>query len=99
MTSGRSMVIHATPLAVEVTVTLIVAPLARAGAGLHVARLRLPPGSPLSAPALARSCLHRSLAPARGSMSLGCASLQGRLSPRRRSLAHVCTPPPAQPLA
>src|SRR5262249_46596868 len=53
--------------------------------------LRLAPGAPRSSPSLARSLLHRSLATARGAKSLGCASLQGRRDPRRRSLAHYCT--------
>src|SRR5262249_57765003 len=67
---------------------VIVAPLARDGSGRQVARLRLAPGAPRSSPSLARSLLHRSLATAPGARSLGCASLRGRLDPRRRSLAH-----------
>src|SRR5262249_3814179 len=70
--------------------TLIVAPLARGGSVLHVARLPLAPGSHSSSPPLARSSLPRSLAVARCSMSLGCPSLQGRTHPRHRSLAHRC---------
>src|SRR5262249_56546493 len=80
--------------------SLIVAPLARGGSVLHVARLPLAPGSHSSSPPLARSSLPRSLAVARCSMSLGCPSLQGRTHPRHRSLAQghltsmLCVLPP-----
>src|SRR5262249_32908985 len=73
--------------------SLMVAPLPRDGAGLRVARLRLAPRSPISAPSLGRSWSHRSLATARGSVTLGFASLPGRPSPRRRSVAHGRTAP------
>src|SRR5262245_40438274 len=46
-----------TSLRNSVPAPVIVAPLARAGAALQVARLRLAPGSHKSAPALARSLL------------------------------------------
>src|SRR5262249_21141785 len=72
------------------SLALMVASLARRGARLQVARLRLAPRRLLRAAALSLSWLPRSLAAARGSKSLGCASLHVASCAPPLSRSHGC---------
>src|SRR5262249_12218033 len=78
------------PLARRRSLALMVASLARRGARLQVARLRLAPRRLLRAAALSLSLLPRSLAAARGSKSLGCASLHVASCAPPLSRSHGC---------